>query len=613
LLPFQQGSNVRMTTTRNYDFLNRLQAIASNPGGTPSPASVSFNYQYNNANQRVRSTLVDSSYWVYQYDSLGQVISGKKYWRDGMPVAGQQFCYTFDNIGNRTQTQTGGDQNGGSLRSANYSANNLNQYSSRDVVSCVDIKGVSVATNTVTVNGMSVYRRSEYFRKEIPVSNSGSALWYSITVAATGQASVTGNVFLPQTPEQFSYDADGNLTSDGRWTYTWDAENRLVGMAVNTSAGPQYTLTFAYDPKGRRIQKMVATNGVTIYTDNFLYDGWNLIGEVGTSGSLVRGYLWGNDLSGSQQGAGGVGGLLEVSYCGAQTTNCFAAYDGNGNLCGLVNAADGTTVARYEYGPFGEVIRATGPMAKASPFRFSTKYQDDETDLLYYGYRFYNPSTGRWPIRDPIEEKGGINLYEFAGSDPIDRYDLLGLVEVTQSSDGWDISGDGWSAKVGPDGGSASHDITPINNQLVLYGLAGAYSVRGSQKVTIKHVLLSQAKCKPFSYTPVSIKPDFSIKWFPPPPTITGTINASFGEAQTYSISVSQQPYVIYTVFGGEGKSTTKARGWAKCGCFEAENEASIRAEFISNNAGLVFLAMPAFAYATEATVVKVGQLVFAY
>jgi uncharacterized protein RhaS with RHS repeats len=45
-------------------------------------------------------------------------------------------------------------------------------------------------------------------------------------------------------------------------------------------------------------------------------------------------------------------------------------------------------------GPFGELIRATGPMAKLNPFRFSTKYQDDETDFLYYGYRYYNPSTG---------------------------------------------------------------------------------------------------------------------------------------------------------------------------------------------------------------------------
>jgi RHS repeat-associated protein len=58
-----------------------------------------------------------------------------------------------------------------------------------------------------------------------------------------------------------------------------------------------------------------------------------------------------------------------------------------------------------EYGPFGEVIRATGPMAKLNPFRFSTKYQDDETDLVMYPYRPYNASTGRWLSRDPIESR----------------------------------------------------------------------------------------------------------------------------------------------------------------------------------------------------------------
>jgi RHS repeat-associated protein len=63
-------------------------------------------------------------------------------------------------------------------------------------------------------------------------------------------------------------------------------------------------------------------------------------------------------------------------------------------------------LGQYEYGPFGEVIRATGPMAKVNPFRFSTKYDDDESDFLYYGYRYYNPSTGRWPSRDPLNEPG---------------------------------------------------------------------------------------------------------------------------------------------------------------------------------------------------------------
>ncbi len=98
------------------------------------------------------------------------------------------------------------------------------------------------------------------------------------------------------------------------------------------------------------------------------------------------------------QGAGGVGGLLGSIATGVSTN--FFAYDGNGNVATLVNATDGTTAAQYEYGPFGEVVRATGPMAKLNPFRFSTKYRDDETDLLYYGYHAITiQALGRWPAR----------------------------------------------------------------------------------------------------------------------------------------------------------------------------------------------------------------------
>ena len=66
-------------------------------------------------------------------------------------------------------------------------------------------------------------------------------------------------------------------------------------------------------------------------------------------------------------------------------------------------------------------------MAKANAFRFSTKYQDDETDLLYYGYRYYNASTGRWLSRDPLEEDGGMNLYCFVSNLPLSAIDACGL------------------------------------------------------------------------------------------------------------------------------------------------------------------------------------------
>ena len=85
-------------------------------------------------------------------------------------------------------------------------------------------------------------------------------------------------------------------------------------------------------------------------------------------------------------------------------------------------------------GPFGEVLHMTGPMAKVNPFQFSTKFDDDETDFLYYGYRYYNPSTGRWLSRDPIGEIGGLPLYCLLSNDGLDSVDRLGL---RQPPDGW--------------------------------------------------------------------------------------------------------------------------------------------------------------------------------
>lgn len=147
-ITFTNGNTVRMTTTKQYDYLNRLMQIQSSAGVSPALA---FNYSYNPANQRTQDKLADGSYWVYGYDPLGQVISGIKYFYDGTLVPGQQFDYTFDTIGNRTQTKAGGDQTGGNQRVANYSANILNQITSRDYPGTNDIIGVALATNSVTV------------------------------------------------------------------------------------------------------------------------------------------------------------------------------------------------------------------------------------------------------------------------------------------------------------------------------------------------------------------------------------------------------------------------------------------------------------------------------
>jgi RHS repeat-associated protein len=147
--------------------------------------------------------------------------------------------------------------------------------------------------------------------------------------------------------------------------------------------------------------------------------------------------------------------LLEVSYHGASaTTNAFVACDGNGNVTALVNAGDGTLLANYDYGPFGEVIRATGPARGINPIRFSTQYQDDESDLLMYVHRPYSASQGRFLARDPLGDQvffaqlvdahrewtyadlDAISheslkpCYAFVGNDSVNGIDLFGLDQL---------------------------------------------------------------------------------------------------------------------------------------------------------------------------------------
>jgi RHS repeat-associated protein len=175
----------------------------------------------------------------------------------------------------------------------------------------------------------------------------------------------------------------------------------------------------------------------------FLYDGFNLIAELNAlnNNAPVRTYVWGLDLSGSLQSAGGAGGLL-FSTLSSQPSTHAAAFDGNGNVIGLVDMATGNRSATYEYGAFGETLIADGVAAEAMPFRFSTKYRDGETGLIFFPHRPYDPPSGRFLSKDPINEPGSqlartvvpegslseeSNLYRYVGNEPVGRFDPWGL------------------------------------------------------------------------------------------------------------------------------------------------------------------------------------------
>jgi len=104
-------------------------------------------------------------------------------------------------------------------------------------------------------------------------------------------------------------------------------------------------------------------------------------------------------------------GIESYSY-----SESYVTIDANGNVTDLVNT-DGTSAARYVYSPYGQEYLSTGAEALNNKFRFNTKYTDDDSGLLYYGFRLYSPSFSRWINRDPIGEYGGVQFYLMAAND----------------------------------------------------------------------------------------------------------------------------------------------------------------------------------------------------
>ena len=86
----------------------------------------------------------------------------------------------------------------------------------------------------------------------------------------------------------------------------------------------------------------------------------------------------------------------------------FAAYhthDGNKNVSEVLASA-GDVQAHYEYAPFGALVAQHGKSTLENLWRFSSEYAEYDTRTVYYNYRHFEPVTGRWISRDPIDERG---------------------------------------------------------------------------------------------------------------------------------------------------------------------------------------------------------------
>jgi len=216
------------------------------------------------------------------------------------------------------------------------------------------------------------------------------SVWQSVSLATKGVTGISTNVFVPQTLESFDHDADGNMTNDGRWVFTWDAENRLVKVETWADA-PEASwqrVEWTYDAKGRRIRQTTSvwTNSAWLVIEDLkvisdpMPVGRHIAELNGTNNALVRSYVWGLDFSGTMDGAGGVGGLLWIVVGVAGRSGLedrFCTHDDNGNVTVLVSANTGTETAGMKTGhsgnlfasqvlPLGRMPSASQPSARTT-------------------------------------------------------------------------------------------------------------------------------------------------------------------------------------------------------------------------------------------------------
>ena len=429
------------------------QAVPSSPSMTTEEFEIisQFDYTYDAAGRRTAIAKSGTAFGdlsgsvdTYSYNDRSELTSARRT-KNGQPIPGFSEDFDYDPIGNRSSSATYNEK--GEAQTSTYAANQLNQYSSRTTPGYAAVRGEADPNAFVTVNENPAFRFGSYYFGSDIFDNSRSGrtadlLTYAVKegvgqgvgVEGAGDdlvSSVSDQVYVSASPETFAYDDDGNqtlvTTATGRWRVTYNGENRpvrweLVSPNSNTlNSNTQTLLLMSYDHKGRRRTKN---------TQRFFYDGYLQIANYHSPTPTLNSnyFIW--------DPTEPVATRPLVWHRGN-----FAAYyvfDGNKNVSEVV-AANGSLSAHYEYAPFGAVIICrdgnsqpsnlpTPQLALANPWRFSSEYAEDDTATVYYNYRHYEPVTGRWLSRDPIEEAGHANLFLFVANEFFSN-DTLGLME----------------------------------------------------------------------------------------------------------------------------------------------------------------------------------------
>jgi RHS repeat-associated protein len=393
-------------TTYQYDGFDRL-TTATYAAGTALATSEHYGYD---ADGNVTSRLTRKGDTIsYGYDTLNRLCT-KSVAATVTPCTAQSSAsptvwYGYDRTGRITMVQDNSSSIPAVVAATSTQYVNSAKYDqlNRPVSFSWSPAPAAVATDpTTNVTFAHTYNAAN---QRIGQATTDPSWWYYPTAPPNTTTTYTANAL-----NQYStigtttptYDANGNLTYDGTFTYAYDAENRML-----SATGAATTATYAYDAQGRRKSKTVNGTTTLVVTDA---ENREVLEYSPGAGQILSWYAY---------GAGTTDVLNRMDLAGS-TRQTFLS-DIQGSIVATV-ASDTGAVAKRGYFPYGASGSATGS------FAYTGLRLDPETNGLYYARaRTYSPSIGRFLQPDPAGYLGGNNFYIYGANDPLNLTDPLGL------------------------------------------------------------------------------------------------------------------------------------------------------------------------------------------
>ncbi|WP_434300687.1 RHS repeat-associated core domain-containing protein [Corallococcus exiguus] len=379
--------------SQSYDGMDRLLQEVS-PNGT-------VDYSYDVAGRLTSMTATGQSPVTYTYDDSGRMTS--------LAQGGRTVSFTHDAVGRRQSVVL---------------PNGVSQHYSRDLAG--HLTAITYKQGTVVVGDLSYIYDDDGNR----VSVGGTQARTGLPNAVSGAVYDVASQLTAWNGQTMSYDANGNLTSDGTRAFTWDVRNQLA--QINNGTGT--LATFLYEPTGRRSRKTMSGTA-----EDYLYSGGNFIQVQSLAGTtnLLTGF--GLDEVFSQTSS-----LGSQDYLSDAMRSTVALVDGSSALS-----------ATYTYEPYGKTAFLGTTSGNRQTF---TGREDDNTGLLYFRARYYDPSTGRFLQEEPLAHLPGalqayalmgqgLPAYAYGSNNPLTYNDPSGLAPWDDWQTFWGASP--WTYTIG--------------------------------------------------------------------------------------------------------------------------------------------------------------------